>query len=139
MFSVICLSTSKRGEFKMRSRMLKSKSFTLRKRIAVITLGLLLCCILYPYLQVEVLTIKYRKEVSSLYAQTNMIDDDNYFKVLKANKNNLKIIYISKTSKNICYYSKINNEYVLKDWYTLYSIEGSADDFMYPFYPLKRQ
>ncbi len=91
-----------------------------------------------PYAVAEVNTRLYGSETEDLYELTGIIDSDNYQKVLRFGKDYSKVLYITSDSISECEFKKENNEWTLAQWRCVASKSGSADGFVYPYYPMKR-
>lgn len=68
-----------------------------------------------------------------------MIDSIEYLRVLNYNKkkSTAKVLYIAAehSSANIFYFKKKNGLWIMDSWDTIWSKTGSADDFIWPYYP----
>ena len=80
----------------------------------------------------EICTMIYGKEFVGEYNQTGMIGGDPIPKVLKYSKTEAKVYYVDEFAGNIIYFKKINNEWIMESWDTVWSTSGSADGFMWP-------
>lgn len=114
-------------------------SFIKNKRKIIIWLFCiaLFLIIAFPYLKSEYLTQRYGNEFKELYLQTGMIEEIEYFRVLKKNNESADVNYITKDhSSSVLITFKLENQnWILNEWRTIWSKSGSADDFIWPYYP----
>lgn len=106
--------------------------------IAGIVVGYLLGVMIVPYIKVEILTLLHGKEFSGLEKQTNMLAESEYFKVFAFDREHLaQVYYVEKnhSSGNLFTFIKEDEEWKLYQWDTIWSLSGSADDIIWPFYP----
>lgn len=109
---------------------------TKSKRFLIVGAICLLILLVFPYARVEFLTWKHWAEFASLYKQSNMIDDIEYFKVMDYSKTSARVYYVTKnrTGADLFAYSKKDGQWVLEEWTTIWSRAGSADGFIWPNY-----
>ena len=102
--------------------------------IAGIVVGYLLGVMIVPYIKVEILTLLHGQEFSGLEQQTK----SEYFKVFAYDREHLaQVYYVEKnhSSGNLFTFIKEDEEWKLYQWDTIWSLSGSADDIIWPFYP----
>lgn len=101
-----------------------------------------MCCLilvfftfwLISYFKCEIQTIKYGNEFEKLYEETGMIDSVDYLKVLKYSEEEAKVYYVSKNIKgDIIYFIKSTEGWKLKNWISVWSKYGSADNILWPY------
>lgn len=105
------------------------------------TKKILICIIIFiftiaslPYIAVEINTLRYGEIAKSLYDQATLIDDNNYCKVVEYSEEKLVVLYVDSTNLSRCYFKNQNGSWKLYHWEVVYSHEGSASEFCYPFY-----
>lgn len=98
---------------------------------------ILLAFLFYPYLQAEILTWQHGPAFKDGYQQTGLIAEVEYFKVIKHSTTTAEVFYVSKdhAGGNLLIFSYEENQWQLKRWSAVWSKTGSADGFMWPFYP----
>lgn len=132
------------------------------KKIVIIILVIVLIAALFifkPYYSVYRLTQKYGSEFSKLYRANGFYEDIKYFKVFKyrneevgircLNNKKLKdvlgklnddyavVLYVEEnhSSASLFIFLEKDCKWELLDWYLVWSYSGSADGFMWPYYP----
>ncbi len=105
----------------------------LKKIVLIMTffLGVLL----YPYIKVEILTYMYVEEFVNLQENNMWLADYRYIKVFDYNDKIARIYYSASSSRDFVIYIKDNNNWQEYSWETIWSLSGSADDYIWPFYP----
>ena len=112
-----------------------------------------------PYFQVERLTKKYGLEFEERYKDNGYCESIDYLKVFKYHDESVDISYLdNRKLKNrlnnlgedyaLVLYIEDNHSFaelyvfhdegdrwVLSEWNTIWSYSGSADSFMWPYYP----
>lgn len=89
---------------------------------------------LYSYFSCELKTFKHGNEFKNLYSETGIINSVDYLKVLDYSDDAAKIYYVSKnTGGNIVYFMKLNNKWHLKNWASVWSKYGNADNIVWPY------
>ncbi len=112
-----------------------------------------------PYYSVYSLTQKYGSEFSELYKDNGFYEDIEYFEVFKyrneevdircLNNKKLKsalenlnddyavVLYVEEnhSSASLFIFFDKDGQWELLDWYLVWSYSGSADGFMWPYYP----
>ncbi|MBQ4052589.1 MAG: hypothetical protein IJD09_02965 [Clostridia bacterium] len=102
-------------------------------------LALFLCIIVIvviiaaPYIKAEYLTAAYGNEFKGLEAQTHMLNNSRYHKVLEYSDDAAKVFYVSDTGDLITFVKNADS-WELSEWKTVWSKTGSASDFMWPYY-----
>lgn len=109
----------------------------MKKRLLLFTFIVIIVLIFSPYLKAEILTLRFGKTFKHEYLQTNMIDSIQYFKVLDKKKDTAKVLYITSkhASANIVYFKYLDGKWCMTNWVTVWSKSGSADSFIWPYYP----
>lgn len=129
------------------------------KIVFIISIILLILLIFRPYYSVNSLTKKYASEFSELYRDNGFYEDIEYFKVLKYRneqvdikclsneklKNTLDnlnddyavVLYVEEnhSSSSLYIFYDEDGQWKLLDWYLVWSNSGTADGFMWPYYP----
>ena len=127
--------------------------------IISIILLILILLIFRPYYSVNSLTKKYASEFSELYRDNGFYEGIEYFKVLKYRneqvvikclsneklKNTLDnlnddyavVLYVEEnhSSSSLYIFYDEDGQWKLLDWYLVWSNSGTADGFMWPYYP----
>jgi hypothetical protein len=89
-------------------------------------------------LWIESISLIYGHEFlnQALFEEYIMIKDYDYFKVLSYSKDEARIYYISgdKTIGSIVTYKKENGEWSYKKWDVVWSISGTADSVIWPYW-----
>jgi hypothetical protein len=81
----------------------------------------------------EFLTSKHGKEFVGLELQTNLLDQAEILKVLHYSEITATVYYKDIYGGNILEFRKENNVWILNRWITVWSKQGSADGFMWPY------
>lgn len=107
------------------------------KKPLVIILISLACPILIwgaSLIKCEVLTYQHGEEFMTLYQQTNMLEDQKYYKVLDYSDATARVYYVSvNRAGNVLSFTKKNGSWELDKWETVWSKSGSADGFIWPY------
>ncbi len=82
----------------------------------------------------EVLTSKYFDDFEYAYKSNKMIDNVEYFKVLKCDGETAEVYYVSDTNGDILKFKKQDNAWVETEWETVWSKNGSASDVVWPYW-----
>ena len=111
----------------------------MKKRGKIIITSIMLLLFLFfiiPYAKVEYSTLLHGDEFSDLFAETHMMDDISYLKVMSYNKKSASIYYVEKEHKGaiLCVFSKHEGAWKLNTWKTIWSKSGRADGFIWPYY-----
>lgn len=133
-----------------------------KNKIVFIIFIIILIVILFifrSYYSVNSLTKKYGSEFSELYRENGFYEDIEYFKVFKyrneevdircLNNKKLKnvldnlnddyavVLYVEEnhSSASLFIFFDEDDQWNLLDWYLVWSYSGSADGFMWPYYP----
>ena len=90
-----------------------------------------------PYGQVEILTVKYGKQFAQEYRQSGLIENIEYYKVFSYDEHYAQVYYVEEghSTRNFMVFARKGQEWKLESWQCLWSASGSADDFVWPFYP----
>lgn len=104
------------------------------QRVVLAVLITSLTILFSPYLKAEYLTYRYSKEFVGLEQQTNMLNASRYFKVLTYSKKEAKVFYVSDTGDLITFFKNEEGNWEIKEWRTVWSKTGSADEFYWPYY-----
>ena len=104
-----------------------------KRKVILILVVLLILLVIFPYIKVEYLTIKYGEDFVGLEQQTNMLNPSKYHKVMEYSSIQAKVFYVSDTGTLITF-TKEGTEWVIKSWETVWSTTGSADEFFWPYY-----
>ena len=102
--------------------------------VILIIFAVILIIIFFPYIKAEYFTLKYGKQFEGLEEQTNMLSNSRYYKVLSYSKSRAKVFYVSNTGDVITFEKNSQGVWQIKDWYTVWSHYGSADNFYWPYY-----
>ncbi|MDL2281330.1 hypothetical protein LJC10_05710 [Selenomonadales bacterium OttesenSCG-928-I06] len=108
----------------------------LLKILLILLIGVVVLFFIYwgaAILKCEYLTYQYGKEFETGYKETNMIDSVDYFKVLDYSDTSARVYYVSEYSGNILRFSKEDGQWVYKNWSTVWSKGGNADEIMWPY------
>lgn len=108
------------------------------KLVKGIVIGYLLGIIFIPYIKVEILTYLHGKEFYGLEEQVNMLAESEYCKVFAYDSKHLALVYYvekNHSSANLFTFIKEDEDWKLYQWDTIWSSSGTADDFIWPFYP----
>lgn len=82
----------------------------------------------------EVLTVRHGDTFAHEYTQTGIIAGNDYLKVINISKSKATVYYVSKgTFGNIIHFANSNGQWKLQSWETVWSKNGSADGFMWPY------
>lgn len=103
--------------------------------IAIIIIATFL--IVFPYIRVEIKTYMYADEFKDIINENSMLEDFAYFKVMEYKKCNAEILCVSKnhSASFLMHYEKKEKSWYLTDWKCVWSKSGTADGFIWPFYP----
>lgn len=129
---------------------MKIKKFK-RKKVFILLL-LVLIFIVWPYTEVEILTLLYGEQFKLLYDASGWIENPKYFKVMEYSDDYADVLYAampiynedsprySKHSKRVeaiflYHFKKESGVWVLDDWEILWARLGTADKFYWPMYP----
>lgn len=116
--------------------MKKDKKIT--NLIKGIVVGYILGLIIVPYVKVEILTFLHSKEFYGLERQVSLVGESEYYKVFSYDSKHLaRVYYVGKNHSYGNMFTFINEggNWNLYQWDTIWSSSGSADDFIWPFYP----
>ena len=82
------------------------------------------------------LTSLFSDSFESFYANNPMLREPGFVRVLRCNKSNAAVYYISqgKTSGNILLFEKTDNTWVEAGWNTIWSDTGSASSIVWPYW-----
>jgi len=110
------------------------------KKLKILIVFLFVIILILPYLFVEINTLLYKNEFENLYLETWEISGDNYCKVFIRSEKYSKVFYATEDSTFMCYFLKDEtlDKWVLDRCEVLWSGSGSASEFSFPFYPVKR-
>ena len=81
----------------------------------------------------EILTSLYGKEFDGLEVETNMLQEADFLKVLDYSKTNARVFYKNSYNSNVLEFENHNGIWKIKRWDTIWSKEGSADKFLWPY------
>lgn len=82
----------------------------------------------------ETLTHKHGNKFSSLYHQTNVLNNIDYLKVICYQNKFAKIYYVSEgESGSIIEFEQKESGWEILGWKTVWSRHGSADGFVWPY------
>lgn len=94
--------------------------------------------VLFPYMRVEYLSYKHGYQFEELYELTNMIDGVCVVKVYEYSENYAKVYYVesNRLTGSFVYFCWDNkcHKWVLDKWETVWSKNGSAEGFVWPYY-----
>ncbi len=102
--------------------------------VAVVALPVVIW--LSSLLKCELLTQRYYEDFERAYQQNTMLEEIEYFKVLRCNNKTAKVYYVSKdmTDGNVLTFERKNGTWVETSWDTVWSSTGSASDVIYPYW-----
>ena len=88
-------------------------------------------------IECEITTLIHKNEFPPISDDNTMIGDIEYFKIIKYDKEEARLYYVSKnrSSGNIISYKKDGNgKWIYSSWdETVWSKSGSADGFLWPY------
>lgn len=126
--------------------------------IFIIIIILFLIYLMIPYFTINKLTIKYGSEFLSLYSENGFYEDIEYLKVLQYRDEKAKMYYMdddrlkkelsglddnyaavlyieeNHSSASVFIFDDVNGEWRLSGWYLIWSVSGTADGFIWPYY-----
>ena len=106
-----------------------------KRRIIISIIFLLLVSPwLFSLATCEYATIKYGDEFKGLEAQTNMLTQSDYLKVLDVSETYAKVYYVSPYSGNVLYFEKSSEAWRMVEWETVWSSTGSASGVVWPYW-----
>ncbi len=110
----------------------------MKKKTVLIVLILIICVLIIgiPYISVEIKTYKYGNQFQERYTDTNMITDIEYYKVFSYSETKAKILYVESGHEtgNFVWFKKEDGKWQYDHWETIWSENGSADGWTFPFY-----
>lgn len=107
----------------------------IEKSVIIIFISLIfLLFVFIPYIQAEILTIKYGNEFNDLQKQTNILTEAHYYKVLSYSDEQAKVFYVSDTGDVIIFKKNAEGNWDYSEWKTIWSNSGSAGEFYWPYY-----
>lgn len=110
----------------------------MKKKKGLIVLVLIICILSIgiPYMNIEIKTYKYGDQFKDRYTDTNMIDGIEYYKVLSYSETKAKVLYVESEHEtvNFAWFKKEDGKWVYDNWDTIWSQNGSADGWTFPFY-----
>ena len=132
----------------------------IKKIVLVISVVIILVLlIIKPYYFVDSLTEKYGSEFSELYSENGFYENIEYFKVFKYRNEEVSIgclgnkmlkdeldnlnddcavvLYVEEnhSSASLFVFFDKDDQWKLLDWYLIWSYSGTADGFIWPYYP----
>lgn len=115
------------GGYGMKKRLLTATLILLAIPIVIWSLSLIRC---------EVMTQKYYDDFSQAYTQNPMLDEMEYFKVLRCDGNSADVYYVSKdmTAANVLTFENHQGTWSEVSWRTVWSTSGSASEVIYPYW-----
>lgn len=108
--------------------MKKGKKLTI---IAVICFTLVI-----PYIYSEILTQIYGREFQNFYKETGWMEQMDYFKIRYYSAKRAEVYYIEKGKAVFLCEFEFEKKWELKEWRCIKSKSGSANEFIWPYYPL---
>ncbi len=102
--------------------------------ISIVLIILFIGVVFYPYVRAEILTQFYGDEFIGLESQTNILNESKYLKILDYSYDKAKVFYVSDTGDVITFVKDENGDWVLGHWETVWSKQGSANGFYWPYY-----
>ena len=99
----------------------------------IIIIAFLPACWLLSIAKCEFNTYLHGAEFVGEHEQTNLIGGNPEPKVLKCSDEAAEIYYVDDEGGNIITFEKIDGEWIMEDWKTIWSSSGSADGFMWPY------
>lgn len=108
-----------------------------KKKILIVLI--IMACILVigiPYINVEIKTYKYGDQFKDRYTDTNMITGIEYYKVFSYSEIKAKVLYVElgHETVNFVWFKKEKGKWMYDNWETIWSQNGSADGWTFPFY-----
>ena len=92
----------------------------------------------FPYVKVEVLTYFYCNEFDHINRNDFMINNEEYLKIYQRTKYSATVYFVEKDKQFAVlayFYKDSNGEWVFTgNWECVWSKNGSADDFIWPYY-----
>ncbi|PWB20663.1 hypothetical protein [Flavobacterium sp. HTF] len=90
-----------------------------------------ICCVA----KCEYLTKKYEAQFQIPNEIQNMIDGKKTKKILSYSNSHAQVYFVSSgnSSGDIVNFIKVNGEWKFKNWKTVWSKTGSAEDFIWPY------
>lgn len=85
-------------------------------------------------LKCEYLTNKYYDEFEFAYRSNTMVNDIEYFKVLKCDGSTAEVYYVSDGCGDVLTFENQNRNWVETHWRTIWSKNGSASDSVWPYW-----
>lgn len=110
---------------------MKKKSFV--KIVLVVIIAFLPACWLLSIAKCKFNTYLHGAEFVGEHEQTNMISGNPEPKVLKYSDEVAEIYYVDDEGGDIITFEKIDGEWIMEDWRTVWSSSGGADGFMWPY------
>jgi hypothetical protein len=111
--------------------MIIKKAFSI---VFLVLIGSFISYWLISIIKCEYLTSKHGEEFFRLELQTNLLDQAEILKVLYYSEVTATVYFKSNLGGNILEFRKNNNIWVLNRWIsTVWSKQGSADGFMWPY------
>lgn len=110
------------------------------KRLPIYIISALIAIFLIVWtislIKCEVLTNKYYEDFKSAYQGNTMLEETEYFKVLKCNGKTAEVYYVSKgnTSGDVLEFQMHNGAWVETNWRTIWSKSGSASGAVWPYW-----
>ena len=89
-----------------------------------------------PYAKAELLTAWHGEEFAQEYKQSGMIDQIEYFKITSYNNEDACVFYVTDTHSSgvRMNFSGGSGNWKLSNWSAVWSANGSADGFCWPYY-----
>ena len=100
----------------------------------LVAIGWLITYWVVSIIKCEMLTIEHRDEFIGLELQTNMLTLAETIKVLNYSEETATVYYKDQYGGNILEFRRNNNIWIFNRWgATVWSRQGSADGFMWPY------
>lgn len=110
----------------------------MKKKKVLIVLIIMVCILVIgiSYVNVEIKTYKYGDQFKDRYTDTNMITGIEYYKVFSYSETKAKVLYVElgHETVNFVWFKKEKGKWMYDNWETIWSQNGSADGWTFPFY-----
>lgn len=111
----------------------------MRKRIKVILIAFIAVAAfiqIAALIKCEILTNKYYSDFEYACRKNSMLGEMEYFKVLECDGIKAKVYYVEKdkTTANVLFFEKTNDDWNEIDWETVWSTGGSASNIVWPYW-----
>ena len=84
-------------------------------------------------MRTEILTYQHRATFADLYKQNSMIGNVVRFKVMEYSESQARVYYVDEFGGYLLYFANIAGQWKFYTWKAIWSKQGSADDFIWPY------